>query len=703
MKGKRKSLKALILPLIAAMLIFIPVMAVPQATEAAVESVSTPMLQNSKTSQAFSYNYDEKDESDITITVNYNQEAAYKHFQKLNAYRATYAKNTNNKKDTFFKYAKSHVLIFDSKLEKFALERAAELCFLFEHSRPNKKLNPYGENISMTTNVSYKSTSDSIAECTLNQYINSNGHRQNMLSAYEGKDYKSVGIAVVHFGGYTYSVQVFSSAEGDGKRLATANNTVTVQYNPFKQYKDSKTGEIKTVKDHVEDTWSYQDTFANAAIRNEKNKTLKSEEPYTIDNVLNGTIKYGQNKNVKAKVKINSTNENVISVNGNILKANNSGTAKISFYADPIYGVKKTITFTVPTVPPASVTLNKSSLNLNVDKSEKLIATVNPSNATNKKVTWSSSNNSVATVASDGTVKAVKTGTATITCKTTDGGKTATCKVTVNAPPIVPTGVSLNKKASTLNIGGTEKLTTTITPSNPTNKNVTWTSSNTKVATVDKNGNVKAVAAGTATITSCKVNVDGWVNTNGKYSYIKDGKKVTGFYYFTSKEGEKTPHWSYFDKNGVLLTGWQWLGKGTNNPDGNNAKHMSYFGENGWLRTDWQQMGKGTSNSFGENTAKHWVYFGSNGWLRTGWVQLGKGTSEPDGNSAVHWSYFGENGWLRTGWQEMGNGTNNPDNNKAKHWSYFGDNGWLRTGKQTINKKTYTFNDVGWLTNPTKP
>ena len=98
------------------------------------------------------------------------------------------------------------------------------------------------------------------------------------------------------------------------------------------------------------------------------------------------------------------------------------------------------------------------------------------------------------------------------------------------------------------------------------------------------------------------------------------------------------------------------------------------------------------------------IYYisGSNGWVRTGWVKLGKGTSEPDGNSAVHWSYFGDNGWMRTGWQEMGKGTNNPDNNKAKHWSYFGDNGWLRTGKQTISKKTYTFNDAGWLTNPTK-
>ena len=198
---------------------------------------------------------------------------------------------------------------------------------------------------------------------------------------------------------------------------------------------------------------------------------------------------------------------------------------------------------------------------------------------------------------------------------------------------------------------------------------------------------------------------NGWLYSNGKYSYFKDGKKLIGFYYFTSKEGEKTPHWSYFDKNGVLLTGWQWLGKGTNNPDGNKAKHMSYFGDNGWLRTRWQQMGKGTYNSFDENTNKHWSYFCDNGWLRTGWQQMGKGTNNSfDENTNKHWSYFGENGWLRTEWQQMGKGTANSfDENTNKHWSYFGGNGWLRTGKQTINNKMYTFNGNGWLTNPSKP
>ena len=83
------------------------------------------------------------------------------------------------------------------------------------------------------------------------------------------------------------------------------------------------------------------------------------------------------------------------------------------------------------TIAVTSVLLNKTSTELVVGGTETLTATVNPSNATNKNVTWSSSNTSVATVDSDGKVTAVAPGSATITVKTADGNKTATCSVTV--------------------------------------------------------------------------------------------------------------------------------------------------------------------------------------------------------------------------------------------------------------------------------
>lgn len=91
------------------------------------------------------------------------------------------------------------------------------------------------------------------------------------------------------------------------------------------------------------------------------------------------------------------------------------------------------VTAVAATVAVTGVSLSKTSLSLVEGGSETLLATVSPANATNKSVTWSSSNDSVATVDASGKVTAVKAGTATITVRTVDGGKTATCNLTVTA------------------------------------------------------------------------------------------------------------------------------------------------------------------------------------------------------------------------------------------------------------------------------
>ena len=148
------------------------------------------------------------------------------------------------------------------------------------------------------------------------------------------------------------------------------------------------------------------------------------------------------------------------------------------------------------------VSLNKDSLTLDVSSSETLNATVAPNNATNQKVTWTSNAESVATVDESGNVEAVAPGTATITVTTADGGYKDTCPVTVTAAPVPVTGVSLNKDSTSLTVGGTETLTATVKPEDATNKAVTWTSSNSTVATVDQNGVVTALARGTAVITA---------------------------------------------------------------------------------------------------------------------------------------------------------------------------------------------------------
>lgn len=174
-----------------------------------------------------------------------------------------------------------------------------------------------------------------------------------------------------------------------------------------------------------------------------------------------------------------TTNGHEVIVNGGTLKGENI----------PTEGVVYKVT---------EVKLDKDSLTLDVGGSENLAATITPSNATNKNVTWSSDNQNVATV-ENGKVTAVGAGKATITVTTEDGNKTATCAVTVN--PISVTGVTLDQSALPISVGGSAELKANVTPENATNKTVTWSSDNTAVATVDASGKVTAVAPGTATIT----------------------------------------------------------------------------------------------------------------------------------------------------------------------------------------------------------
>ena len=146
-----------------------------------------------------------------------------------------------------------------------------------------------------------------------------------------------------------------------------------------------------------------------------------------------------------------------------------------------------------PTVDVTSVTLDASSLSLTEGDTQTLTATVLPTNATNKSLTWTSSDPSVATV-SRGIVTAVKAGTATITARSANG-KTATAAVTVTPkePQRVPvTIVSLTPNPLALTTGKAGTLTAAVLPVNATDKTLTWASSDPSVATVDANGTVTA-------------------------------------------------------------------------------------------------------------------------------------------------------------------------------------------------------------------
>ena len=146
----------------------------------------------------------------------------------------------------------------------------------------------------------------------------------------------------------------------------------------------------------------------------------------------------------------------------------------------------------------SSLTLSESTLTLNSGSKAQLTVTATPPDALNPSVTWSSSDESVATVDATGLVTAVAGGSCTITAAAVDGsGKTATCQVTVVQ---LVTGIMLSHTTVTLEPEGTQKLTFEVQPSNASNNKVTWSSSDENVAGVI-NGIVVAVAEGRCTIT----------------------------------------------------------------------------------------------------------------------------------------------------------------------------------------------------------
>ena len=147
------------------------------------------------------------------------------------------------------------------------------------------------------------------------------------------------------------------------------------------------------------------------------------------------------------------------------------------------------------TVPAGSVTLDKTSLSLAVGESAQLTAMVKPDDATDKNVSWTSSDESVAKV-DNGNVSAIEAGNATITAKC--GGKTAECAVTVTVPV---SSIILDKATLSLAVGETATLIATVRPDDATDKNIIWTSSDESIAKVES-GKVIALGVGNVMITA---------------------------------------------------------------------------------------------------------------------------------------------------------------------------------------------------------
>lgn len=153
---------------------------------------------------------------------------------------------------------------------------------------------------------------------------------------------------------------------------------------------------------------------------------------------------------------------------------------------------------------PVSVTgisVSPSNVALQPGESQQVNATVAPADASNQSVTWATSDAGIASVSSSGLITANGNGTAIITVTTADGGFSAQVQVEVSTVNVPVTGVNVTPGSVTLDEGQFQQLTANVAPANATNQNVTWSTNNSAVATVDANGLVSALSAGSATIT----------------------------------------------------------------------------------------------------------------------------------------------------------------------------------------------------------
>ena len=262
----------------------------------------------------------------------------------------------------------------------------------------------------------------------------------------------------------------------------------------------------------------------------------------TAQLVVNYSPANASDKNVSYR----SSNNNVVTVSDTgLLRANSPGTAVITVISNDgghvatsnimviantnnttqNSGTTSSVTTTTSSVNSSSshssssstniklsgISFNKTSLTLNVNEESTLSVIYNPNNATNKSVIWKSSNSGVVSVSSNGKLKGITTGVATITATANDGGYVASCVVTVTKESSSSSSsgstsddkrlkkIKLSKSRIDIKKGSETNLEVEFTPSDASNKNVTWYSTNEDVATV-KNGKIKALSSGSTTI-----------------------------------------------------------------------------------------------------------------------------------------------------------------------------------------------------------
>ncbi len=263
---------------------------------------------------------------------------------------------------------------------------------------------------------------------------------------------------------------------GEGNVIITYNGTEKKEYKVIEKENEVKVNRI---------------TIENNLIEIHVGESADLKVTFEPDNATYKNVVWQSNK------------PNVVSVDNGKVKGLQVGEAVVSLKGARGKTAQALVKVLDNTINVSNVTLDKQNVALTIGEESNIKATISPSNATEKTITWSSSDNSVVSVDNNGHIKALKNGTAVI--KATSGnGVSAICNVTVGIPV---EKLTLSKTSTTLKVGASEKLYVAFSPTDATNRKVTWSSSDASVVAVEK-GVITAKGVGTAII--------GVTSTNGK-------------------------------------------------------------------------------------------------------------------------------------------------------------------------------------------
>lgn len=299
---------------------------------------------------------------------------------------------------------------------------------------------------------------------------------------------------------------------------------LNVSFNPIQTTNkeitwSSSDEEIATIKDGVVTALKKGNIIITATTINNKSASCS----LTIKEVLANTIsispmemelKPGATATLVAQIMPeNTTNQliewsskdhNIVTVDQNgLIKALSLGTTQITASTLDGSNLSAICLITVSPIKISSILLNPASAEGKEGEQIQINATILPEDATNKALTWSSSDESVAIVDDNGLVSLLKEGTAIITASATDeSGVAATCNISVLKPLVFVSSISLNASSAEGKEGDQIQINATILPEGATNKTIKWESSDETVATVDDNGLVSLLKEGTTTITA---------------------------------------------------------------------------------------------------------------------------------------------------------------------------------------------------------